>query len=65
MPLGDLESGLTPENHTAYPSRGDILFYPGGVSEAEVLFAYGNAAFASTAGQLAGNHFLTVTSGFG
>lgn len=63
IPLGDLESGLGLENHTVYPSRGDILFYPGGLSEAEILFAYGSVSFASRAGQLAGNHFLTVVSG--
>lgn len=63
MPLGALVSDLQPENHTVYPSRGDILFYPGGISETEILFTYGNAAFASTAGPLAGNHFLTITKG--
>jgi hypothetical protein len=63
IPLADLESGLLPENHTIYPSRGDVLFYPGGISEAEILIAYGSASFASKAGQLAGNHFITVTTG--
>jgi len=63
VPLGDLESGLPPENHTVYPSRGDLLFYPGGPSETEILFAYGSASFASKAGPLAGNHFMTVVSG--
>lgn len=63
IPLGDLETDLPFENHTVFPSRGDILFYPGSVSEAEILFPYGSAAFASRAGQLAGNHFLTVVSG--
>lgn len=63
IPLGSLESGLPSENHTVYPSRGDLLFYPGGISETELLFPYGSAAFASKAGSLAGNHFLTLTSG--
>lgn len=63
MPLGDLQSGLGFENHTIYPSRGDILFYPGGISEAEMLLAYGSTSFASKAGQLAGNHFITLVSG--
>jgi hypothetical protein len=63
VPLGDLESKLPFENHTVYPTRGDILFYPGGISETEILFPYGNARFASTAGDLAGNHFLTVAEG--
>ncbi len=63
MPLGDLESGLDFENHTVYPGRGDILFYPGSMSEAEILFAYGSSTFASRAGPLAGNHFMTTVSG--
>jgi Protein of unknown function (DUF3830) len=63
MPLGDLQSGLVSENHTVHPSRGDILFYPGGKSEAEILFTYGSASFASKMGELAGNHFITIVSG--
>jgi len=63
MPLGDLESGLVPENHTVHPSRGDVLFYVGGISEAEILLVYGSAVFASRAGELAGNHFLTIDTG--
>jgi len=63
IPLGDLESGLGFENHTVHPSRGDLLFYPGGLSETEILFAYGSASFAAKTGELAGNHFLTVVSG--
>jgi hypothetical protein len=55
--------GLDFENHTSHPSRGDILLYPGGFSETEILFAYGSAHFASKMGQLAGNHFLTVIEG--
>ena len=63
VPLGDLESGLPLENHTAHPSRGDVLFYPGGLSETEILFAYGSASFAAKTGSLSGNHFITVVSG--
>ena len=60
IPLGefDLKTGF--ENHTSHPSVGDILFYPGGYSETEILLAYGSACFASKMGQLAANHFLTV-----
>ena len=61
VPLGDLMSGLNQENHTAHPSRGDILFYPGGISETELLIVYGSASFASKMGTLAGNHFITIT----
>ena len=49
------------ENHTSHPSVGDILFYPGGYSETEIILAYGSCSFASKMGQLAGNHFLTIT----
>lgn len=51
------------ENHTSHPSVGDILFYPGGYSETEIILAYGSCCFASKMGQLAGNHFLTVVEG--
>ena len=64
IPLGDLDLGLTFENHTSHPSRGDVLLYPGGYSETEFLFVYGSARFASKMGQLAGNHFITLTEGY-
>ena len=65
IPLGDLDIGLDgkPENATSHPAPGQILWYPGGLSETEILFPYGGAMFASIVGQLAGNHFLTVTEG--
>jgi hypothetical protein len=63
IPLGELETGLPFENHTSHPAPGQILLYPGGYSETEILFPYGGTRFASIVGQLAGNHFLTVTEG--
>ena len=63
IPLGDFDLGLGFENHTSFPSRGDILLYPGGYSETEILFPYGSTSFASKMGQLAGNHFLTIVEG--
>ena len=63
IPLGDFDIGVGFENHTSHPSRGDILLYPGGYSETEILFPYGNTLFASKMGQLAGNHFLTLIEG--
>ncbi len=63
IPLGDLDLGLGFENHTSYPAPGQFLLYPGGISETEILLAYGGVQFASKMGQLAGNHFLTVVEG--
>ncbi len=63
IPLGDLDFGVSYENNTCYPSPGQIILYPGGVSETEILLAYGYVNFASKAGQLSGNHFITLTSG--
>ena len=63
IPLGDFEVGVGFENHTSHPAPGEILLYPGGYSETEILFPYGSAMFASKMGQLAGNHFLTITEG--
>ena len=63
IPLGDLNLTLGFENHTSYPAPGEILLYPGGYSETEILFPYGSTCFASKMGQLAGNHFLTVVEG--
>ena len=62
-PLADLSIGVTSENATTYPHPGEVLWYPGGVSETELLIAYGRTHFASKAGSLAGNHFLTITDG--
>lgn len=63
VPLGDLQTGLGYENHTSYPAAGQLLLYPGGISETEILFPYGSTMFASKAGQLAGNHFATIEQG--
>jgi hypothetical protein len=63
VPLGPLALELPAENATRYPAPGELLLYPGGVSEVELLIPYGPTAFASKAGPLAGNHFLTVTAG--
>jgi hypothetical protein len=63
IPFGELDVGVGAENATSYPSPGELLLYPGGVSETELLFPYGHTCFASKAGQLAGNHFATIVEG--
>ena len=63
IPLGSRSLSIPPENATTYPLPGEILFYPGGVSETEILIPYGPTQFGSKAGLLAGNHFLTIVDG--
>ena len=64
VPLGwELELGIGSENATSYPGPGELLLYPGGLSEVEILFPYGATSFASKMGQLAGNHFATIEDG--
>ena len=63
IPLGDREFDVEYEAPLSYPAPGQILLYPGGVSEVEILIPYGPTRFACKAGQLAGNHFLTIMNG--
>ena len=60
IPLGDMDFAVGYEDATAYPAPGQILLYPKGKSETEILIAYGNVHFASKAGTLAGNHFASI-----
>ena len=60
IPLGKKNFNVPFEDATSYPSPGEILLYPGGKSETEILIAYGSVQFASKAGVLAGNHFATI-----
>lgn len=62
IPLGDYNFGVGYENHSSHPAPGHIILYPGGISETEILLAYGGVDFSSKMGQLAGNHFITLTS---
>src|SRR5437762_10142461 len=63
VPMGETRIGIDYENHTSHPAPGEILVYPGGISEMEILFPYGSTLFASKVGQLAGNPFATVVEG--
>jgi hypothetical protein len=63
IPLGDLQIGVGPENPKGNPQPGELLWYPGGISETELLFPYGEVEFACRAGALQGNHFLTIVEG--
>ena len=63
IPLGEMNFGVDYENHTSHPAPGQIILYPGGISETEILLAYGGVDFSSKMGQLAGNHFITLTTG--
>ncbi|UAA38679.1 DUF3830 family protein [Paraneptunicella aestuarii] len=62
IPLGDRDFGVGYEDATSHPTPGQIILYPKGKSETEILIAYGSVSFASKAGALAGNHFATITS---
>lgn len=63
IPMGDRDLGIGAENATDHPSPGQILLYPKGVSETEILFPYGITKFASKFGPLEGNHFMTLVEG--
>ena len=63
IPLGSENFAIPFENHTSHPAPGQFIFYAGGYGETEILLAYGGVTFSSKVGQLAGNHFLTLTEG--
>jgi hypothetical protein len=63
MPLGSLAVGVGGENTTQRTVPGQILLYPNGISETEILIPYGQTVFASKAGPLSGNHVMTIVKG--
>jgi hypothetical protein len=63
FPMDPVGIDAPAENQTCHPSRGDLLYYPGGVSERELLIPYGSAIFSSKVGLLQGNHFAAITEG--
>ena len=60
VPLGSLDLGVRGENQVHRPRPGQVLCYPAGESETEILLPYGVTAFAAVCGELSGNHFLTI-----
>jgi hypothetical protein len=63
IPLGSFQLNVGLENPKTNPAPGELLFYPGGISETEILFPYGQTTFACKAGPLAGNPFLRIIEG--
>ena len=63
IPFGERHLDLGPENATSHPAPGDLIVYPGGLSECEILLAYGSVDFSSKVGQLWGNHFASIDEG--
>jgi hypothetical protein len=60
IPMGELNLGIAEENATSTPEVGEILLYPNGISETEILFPYGKTIFACRDGKLKGNLFLKI-----
>ena len=50
IPFGDRDFGVSYENATSFPAPGDVLLYPGGFSETEIIIGYGAVRFASKMG---------------
>ncbi len=63
IPIDHLDLDIQFENHTIYPSKGDLLVYPGFINVKEILVPYGSTSFGSKMGLLPGNHFATVVDG--
>ena len=63
FPMDHINLEVELENATSHPSKGDLLYYPGMISEKEMLIPYGSSAFGSKVGQLQGNHFAKIVGG--
>jgi len=48
VPLGDRDFGVGYENHTSFPAPGQMLLYPTGISETELIMAYGGVRSPAT-----------------
>jgi len=65
IPLDGVRLAVGPENQMHRPAPGQILFYPEGESDTEIMLPYGVTAFAARCGPLSGNHFLTLDADAG
>lgn len=63
IPLGTFNLNVVLENEKNIPEIGELLFYPGGISETEILFPYGKTIFACKDGNLKGTPFLKIIEG--
>ncbi len=63
IPLGEFDLGVGPENPVHAPAPGEMIFYPGGLSEAELLVPYGITRFGCKHGELSGNPLLKIEEG--
>jgi len=61
VPLRKWETEWHKENETSHPKPGQLLLYPGGQSEPELLIPCGACIFNSRFGILKGNHFATIS----
>jgi hypothetical protein len=63
FPMDEVGIEAPQENATIHPGKGELLYYPGGISEKEMLIPYGSSIFGSKVGNLRGNHFATIVEG--
>src|SRR4029453_19304814 len=60
IPLGEFALGVGFENHTSHPAPGEVLWYPGGFSETELLSPLRAPLSARKLAHRAGHPFLTI-----